>query len=59
MNAIEMHYNDSEWGYEDFILNDGSFALLATLRAGLRYEELVQDRALPFDDWRKGKWCEA
>jgi hypothetical protein len=59
MNAIEMHYNDSEWGYEDFILNDGSFALLATLRAGLRYEELVQDRALPFDDWRKGKWCDA
>lgn len=38
LNAIEMHYNDAEWGYEDFILNNGSVALLAVLRAGLRYE---------------------
>ncbi len=59
MNEIEAHYNDSEWGYEHFILNDGSGALLATLRAGLRYEELIQERALPFDDWRKGKWSDA
>ncbi len=59
MNAIEAHYNDSEWGYEHFILNDGAEALLATLRFGLRYEELVQERALPYDDWRKGKWSDA
>jgi hypothetical protein len=59
MNSIEAHYNDSEWGYEHFILNHGSAALLAVVRAGLRYEELVQDRTLPFDDWRKGKWCDA
>ena len=59
MNSIELHYNDSEWGYDHFILNHGSGALLATLRAGLRYEELVQDRALPFDDWRNGKWGDA
>jgi hypothetical protein len=59
MNTIEAHYNDNEWGYEHFILNHGSAALLATLRAGLRYEELVQERALPHDDWRKGKWRDA
>jgi len=59
MNAIEAHYNESEWGYEDFILNDGSEALLATLRAGIRYEELVQARVLPFDDLRKSKWSDA
>lgn len=59
MNAIEANYNDSEWGYAHFILNHGSAALLATLRAGLRYEELVQERTLPFDDWRKGKWSDA
>lgn len=59
MNAIEAHYNDSEWGYDDFILNHGSEALLATLRAGLRYEELVQEGALPFDDWCKGEWSDA
>jgi len=59
MNAIEAHYNEIEWGYEHFILNHGSAALLATLRAGLRYEELVQERTLPHDDWRKGKWSDA
>lgn len=59
MNAFEAHYNNSEWGYEHFVLNHGAGSLLATLRAGLRYEELVQQRALPFDDWRKGKWSDA
>lgn len=59
MNAIEIHYNNSEWGYEHFILSSGSDALLATLRAGLRYEELVQERAVPIDDWRIGKWSDA
>lgn len=59
MNAIEAHYNVNEWVYEHFILNHGSAALLATLRAGLRYEELVQERALPHDDWRKGNWSDA
>jgi hypothetical protein len=59
MNAFEAHYNDSEWGYEYFVLNHGATSLLATLRAGLRYEELVQERALPFGDWRKGKWSDA
>lgn len=59
MNLIEAHYNDSEWGYDHFILNQGSNALLATLHAGMRYEELVQSRALPTDDWSKGKWSKA
>jgi len=59
MNAIEAHYNDSEWGYEHFIMGNGAGALVATLRAGLRYEELVQERGIPLDDWRKGKWSDA
>jgi hypothetical protein len=58
MNAIEGHYNDSEYGYEDFITLDGADALLATLRGGLRYEELIQERMLPFNDWQKGKWSD-
>jgi hypothetical protein len=58
MNAIEGHYNDSEYGYEDFITLDGADALLATLRGGLRYEELIQERILPFNDWQKGKWSD-
>jgi len=59
MNAIEGYYNDSGWDYEHFIMRDGADALVATLRAGLRYEELVQGRELPFDDWRKGNWSDA
>lgn len=59
MNSIEIHYNDSEWGYEYFILNQGAGALMETLRAGLRYEELIKDGNLPFDDWLNGKWNDA
>lgn len=59
LNIIEMHYNDSEWRYEDFIMSSDGDALTATLRAGLRYEELLQARKLPHDDWRHGKWHDA
>lgn len=59
LNAIEMHYNNSEWGYEHFIMGNDGDALVATLRAGLRYEELRQERKLPHDDWRHGKWHDA
>jgi HEPN superfamily AbiU2-like protein len=59
LNAIEMHYNNSEWCYEDFIMSSDGDALIATLCDGLRYEELVQERKLPFDDWRQGKWHDA
>lgn len=60
LNAIEGYFNDSEWGYEHFIMasSDGD-ALLAILRAGLRYEELAQERKLPCTDWREGKWHDA
>jgi hypothetical protein len=59
LNAIEMHFNNSEWGYDHFIMTSDGDALVATLRAGLRYEELVQERTLPYDDWRRGKWHDA
>ena len=59
LNAIEMHFNDSEWGYEHFIMKSDGDSLAATLRAGLRYEELLQERKLPIGDWRLGKWHDA
>jgi|GEM_PF-3329175 len=59
LNTIEAHYNDSELGYEHFVMTSDGEALVATLRAGQRYEELVQERQIPFDDWRKGKWHDA
>lgn len=59
LNAIEAHYNDSEIGYEHFLTSSGAEALVATLKAGLRYEELVQANAISWDDWRRGAWHDA
>jgi hypothetical protein len=60
MNKIEAHYNDSEMGYEHFLVtsSDGD-ALLAVVRNGLRYEELVEEGVVPYDDWHRGKWKDA
>lgn len=59
LNVIELHFNGSEWGYEHFIMTSDGDALIANLRAGLRYEELVQESKLSYDDWRHGKWHDA
>lgn len=59
MNQIEQHYNDSEYGYEHFLMQSDGDALVAMLRYGLRYEELVQDQTISYDDWNKGNWHDA
>jgi hypothetical protein len=59
MNLIEAHFYDSEYGYEYFILNQGAGALLATMRNGLRYHELMREVLVPWDDCRKGRWHDA
>lgn len=60
MNKIEVHYNNSEIGYEHllFTSNDGN-ALLAIVRNGLRYEELVEEGVVPCGDSQRGKWRDA
>lgn len=59
MNAVEVYYDDSETGYEHFVSTSGADALLAVLREGLRYEDLIQQRVLPHDDMFKGEWSDA
>lgn len=59
LNAVESHYNNSAFGYEHFIMTSDGEALLSVLRAGLRYEELVKEQKIPYDDWRQGKWRDA
>ena len=59
MNQIEQHYNDSEYGYEHFMMQSDGDALVAVLRYGLRYEELLQDQTIAYDDWNKGNWHDA
>ena len=56
---LQMHYNNTEWGYEHFIMDNDGEALIWRLKAALRYEELALEDQIPYDDWRKGKWHDA
>lgn len=60
MNEIQIHYDDSEQGYEHFIMHasDGE-ALIGILKHGIRYEELVEAEQIDFDDSPKSKWHDA
>ncbi|MCF8105623.1 MAG: hypothetical protein K9K64_09080 [Desulfohalobiaceae bacterium] len=60
MNNIEHHYNDSENAYEHFsMLGSDADSLVAMLRYGLRYEELIKEQKVDYDDWYQGKWHDA
>jgi len=59
LNAIEIHYIGSETGYEHFIMQSDGDALVAILRYGLRYEELLVEKKLSFEDTQKSKWYDA
>jgi hypothetical protein len=60
MNDIEGHYDDSETGYEHFIMraSDGD-SLVHLLKAGLRYNELVSEEVISWDDDRQSEWFDA
>jgi hypothetical protein len=60
MNTIQIHYLNGETGYEHFIMTgtDGE-ALISMLKYGLRYEELVEERQVPLNDWQNAKWKDA
>ena len=55
-NLIQRHYDESETGYRDFILSSDGEQLMATLRGGVRYEELLQSRKIEYDDERESAW---
>ena len=60
MNEIERAYLDSETGYEHFILDHGDGdGLIAMLRYGLRYKELLKEEKIAYGDWRNGNWHDA
>jgi hypothetical protein len=53
MNAVELHYTESQIAYEHFVMNqDGEHLILALARAKC-YRELVTEGAIPRDDFRK------
>ena len=59
LNAIEVHYDDTETAYGSPIIHAGAAALTAALRAGLRYQELVRAGGIPAMDWRSSAWADA
>lgn len=60
LNAIQIHYDKSETGYEHFIMTttDGE-ALISMLKYGLRYEQLIQERKITLNDWEESDWKDA
>jgi AbiU2 len=60
LNAIQIHYEKSETGYEHFIMttSDGE-ALISMLKYGLRYEQLIQERKITLNDWEESDWKDA
>jgi hypothetical protein len=60
LNTIQRHFDDSEVGYEHFIMRAGDGAgLIAVLKAGLRYEELARQEKIGWDDWMHNPWRDA
>ncbi len=59
MNNIEGFYNNAEHGYEHFIMHSDGEALVVALRDGMRYEELIKDGTISFNDPTKSQWYEA
>ena len=60
LNAIELHYNKNEWGYEHFLMTGtDSNALVNVLRDGLRYEQLVTEEVIPYGDHLQSPWRDA
>jgi hypothetical protein len=59
MNTIEAHYAGSTSGYEHFWMTGDGEALVATLKYGLRYEELLQEGVVEHGDWRRSAWHDA
>jgi len=56
MNRISLHYTGTQTAYDLIVLNSDGDSLIATLKQGLRYRELVGDGVLPHDDLRNSAW---
>jgi hypothetical protein len=59
LNRIQGHYDDTDTGYDHFIMHgtDGD-ALAHVIKEGLRYEELANENVISYDDIDKGEWAD-
>lgn len=51
LNVLSGHYAETTIAYEQFAMNADGHSLIASLRQGLRYRELVEEGAIPRDDY--------
>ena len=56
MNRISLHYTGTQTAYDLIVLDSDGESLIATLKRGLRYRELVKDGTVPHDDLRTSTW---
>ena len=56
MNCIALHFTGTQTAYELIVLDSDGDSLIATLKRGLRYRELVKAGAIPHDDLRSSNW---
>lgn len=59
MNTIERYYLQSETGYEHFLMQADGEALISMLKYGLRYEELLNEGKMSWEDLHQSKWEDA
>jgi hypothetical protein len=53
MNAVEVHYTESQTAYEHFVMNQDGEHLISALARAKCYRELVTEGAIPRDDFRE------
>jgi hypothetical protein len=56
MNLVDKFYKDTEMGYEYVLMSGDGEALIAILKQGLRYEELLRAGKIDFMDLQRSKF---
>ncbi len=56
MNTFERHFEQSETAYEHIVMHEDGDAVVHLLAEGKRYDELLRDDAVEWDDLRKTKY---
>jgi len=60
LNCVHGHYDDTEMAYEHLITAaQDAEGLVAVLKQGLRYDELVQQNVIGHEDWNQNPWHDA
>lgn len=59
MNLIDGHYGEMETAYEHFHSPSDADTLVHVLKAGLRYNGLIQNGTISWDDFLKSEWYDA